>query len=199
MAKTAGRDDEDGGAEDSSTLDTAIRLERLARLLRQASHAEGLLPAQWEALRFLARASRLSRSVGAVARYLGTTKGTISQTLQTLEKKGLLSRETRGDDVRYVTLNLTEAATTLLAKDPLRQLASDVEALGGKTRRRLTRGLAELLSETVARQGAKSFGTCEDCRYFREGSAGSPLTCMKDGGALAATETTLLCIEHGER
>lgn len=189
----------DSAAGEISALDTAIRLERLARLLRQASHAEGLLPAQWEALRFLARASRFSRSVGAVARYLGTTKGTISQTLQTLEKKGLVTRQARSNDERFVVLNLTVAGTELLTKDPLRQLAGDVEALGGKTRRRLTRGLAEVLSSTVARQKAQSFGTCEDCRYFREKAPGAAMSCMKDGGALSPVETSLLCIEHTER
>ena len=137
------RDDGDG-EDDESTLDIATRLERLARLLRQAGHAGGLVPAQWEVLRYLARDNRLSRSPGALARYLGSTKGTISQSLQTLLKKGLVTRQTRSDDERHVLLALTATGQTLLAQDPLRTIATGIDALGGKTRRRFAKGLAEI-------------------------------------------------------
>ena len=62
-------------------------LERLARIMRAREHEGGLNPAQWEALRYLSRANRFSDSPGALTRYLGATKGTISQTLMALERK----------------------------------------------------------------------------------------------------------------
>lgn len=188
--------DEDDGPLPAETL---ARLERLARLIRQASRGEGLIPVQWETLRYLARANRLSNSPGALARYLGATKGTISQTVGRLEKKGLLSKFQRAGDVRSVALALTERARALLKNDPLLALAKDLDDLGNKTQRRMARGLGEILAKEVVRQKQPLFGTCPDCRFFREGGSGAGDTCMKDQAILSATEKSHLCIEHTTR
>lgn len=180
------RDSEDDDT--PAPLDIATRLERLGRLLRQAGHAGGLVPAQWEVLRFLARANRLSRSPGHVARYLGATKGTVSQSLLTLEKKGLVSRRTKEGDERFVLLDLTDRGRETLRADPLLAVASDLEALGNKTRRRFARGLAELLELEIARQGAARFGTCAGCAHFT-GSG----TCATDGQSVSPEEQTRIC------
>ena len=66
-----------------------LLLERVSRLARAASFEHGLHPAQWEALRYLASANIFSNSPKALARYLGATKGTVSQTLAALVAKGL--------------------------------------------------------------------------------------------------------------
>ena len=67
-------------------------LERLTRLMRAGEHEGGLNPAQWEALRYLARANRFSRTPAALADFLGTTRGTVSQTVIALERTGHLTR-----------------------------------------------------------------------------------------------------------
>ena len=68
MAKKDNKDDDDGPL----PAETLARLERLARLIRQASHGEGLIPVQWETLRYLARANRLSNSpAGPLAAWRG--------------------------------------------------------------------------------------------------------------------------------
>lgn len=182
------RDDRDTEADDTPALEIAIRLERLSRLLRQAGHSHGLVPAQWDVLRYLARANRLSRSPGQVARYLGTTKGTVSQSLLTLEKKGLIQRHGNGSDKRHVSLTLTQAGRLRLEGDPLRALATDLEQLGGKTRRRFARGLAELLTMEIGRQGAARFGTCAACARLDAGG-----TCAADGVRVTPEEQVLLC------
>ena len=58
----------------------AALIERLGRLTTTEAHAEGLLPVQWEVLRYLDRANRYSRTAVALTAYLGITKGTVSQT-----------------------------------------------------------------------------------------------------------------------
>ena len=191
--------DRDDDSDEVSPAETLASLERLARLIRQGAHAESLIPVQWEALRYLARANRFSNSPGALARYIGATKGTVSQTIGRLVKKGLISKTARSDDTRSITLSLTEAAHQILAKDPLRMLAGDIEGLSGKTHRRLSRGVAELLVKEARRQGQPLFGTCGDCRYFREGSAGSAPICMKDNMLLSPEERGRFCIEHTPR
>ncbi len=72
-------------------------------------------PAQWEALRFVARANRLlatfSRTPAALAGSIsGSTRGTVSQVLIALEQKGHLTREPSERDRRSVVLELTSAA-----------------------------------------------------------------------------------------
>jgi DNA-binding MarR family transcriptional regulator len=180
-----------------------FKLERLARLMRQQGHGKvlgkGLVPVQWEALRYLARANVLSNSPGALARYLGATKGTISQSLLSLEKKGLISKSTRGDDARSVSLALTDQGKAMLAEDGQLILERDIENLSDKTQRRLDRALDGLLRAATLRLKEPSFGTCLTCRYFRKGGSGASDQCMKVSAALTDVETTLICIEHVER
>lgn len=173
-------------------------LERLARVLRAREHEDGLNPAQREALRYLARANRFSNTAQALTRYLGATKGTISQTLMALERKGLIAKAAR--DARMVRLTLTEKGRDVLAHDPWTELAADAEALGGKTRRRMQRGLEELLAGELKRVGLASFGVCASCRYFREkgrdGDAGGPHLCMLFEDALSAEDARRICMAH---
>ncbi len=147
-------------------------LERLARLMRSAAHAEGLIPAQWEALRFLSKANAFSNSPGVLARYLDATKGTVSQTVAALAAKGLISKKLRDGDERSVVLAVTAAGEALLSRDPLLHIAKSIENLGGKTQRRLARGLEEVLAGEIKRLSAQAFGTCKTCKHFtREGEA----------------------------
>jgi DNA-binding MarR family transcriptional regulator len=178
---------------------SVIKLERLARLLRQTGHAQGLNPVQWEALRYLARCNALSHSPGAMARYLGSTKGTVSQTLKSLSAKGLVRKQVVEKDNRGVSLYLTEAGLAVLAEDAGHVLQSDISELSDKTRRRFDRALSILLEQQRLRQGEPSFGTCEDCRFYREASTGMAAHCMKVNATVTAEETTLICVEHVKR
>ena len=91
----------------TAALRAAHLIERLGRLLRAGDHAAGLNPAQAEALRYLARANRFSRTPASLAVYLGSTRGTVSQTLMALEAKGLLTRAKSSADARARCIRLT--------------------------------------------------------------------------------------------
>ena len=175
-------------------------LERLSRLMRAREHEDGLNPAQWEALRYLARANRFSNSPGALTRFLGATKGTISQTVMALERKGLVSKAARDGEKRSVAMTLTDAGRAALARDPWALLAADAEDLGGKTRRRLARGLRELLAAELQRGSHQSFGQCRTCRYFREKGrdrdSGGPHLCMLLEQPLSKADAERICVEH---
>ena len=175
-------------------------LERLSRLMRAREHEDGLNPAQWEALRYLARANRFSNSPGALTRFLGATKGTISQTVMALERKGLVSKTARDGEKRSVAMTLTDAGRAALARDPWALLAADAEDLGGKTRRRLARGLRELLAAELQRGSHQSFGQCRTCRYFREKGrdrdASGPHLCMLLEQPLSKADAERICVEH---
>ena len=190
------------GDEDDKTDGRTIvwPLERLARLMRAREHDDGLNPAQWEALRFLSRANRFSNSPGALTRYLGATKGTVSQTLIALERKGYIARALREGGRKSISLSLTAKGVEALTRDPWADLARAAEDLGGKTKRRLQRGLAELLEQELGRSGVASFGVCSTCRFFRERGRSEdvrgPHLCMLFEDALSEDDSQRICREH---
>jgi DNA-binding MarR family transcriptional regulator len=194
------RDRDEESERDLSTDESLTQLERLARLMRGAAHVEGLNPAQWEALRYLARANRFSNAPGALTRYLGATKGTISQTVIALVRKGLITKTARVGEARSVALALTPEGTALLARDPLAAVGKDIEGLGPKTRRRFNRAVGELLAAGVKRGQETLFGTCLGCRHFRargaEDKPGGPHACLLFQAALGKPETSRLCAHH---
>jgi DNA-binding MarR family transcriptional regulator len=168
--------------------------------MRAQEHEDGLNPAQREALRYLARANRFSNSPGALTRYLGATKGTISQTVKALERKGFISKAEREGEKRSITLVLTPKGEDALARDPWARLAQAADDLGGKTRRRLAKGLRELLGAELEQGRHLSFGLCATCRFFREkgrdGDTRGPHQCMLLDEPLSAADSHKICVEH---
>lgn len=175
---------------DQSPAEIQERLERLARLIRSAGHAHGLIPAQWDVLRYLSRANVFSNSPVATAQYLGATKGTVSQTILALVKKGLVESASRAGDQRSVTLHLTTKGRETLKQDPLTAVAGDIEDLGGKTQRRFSRAVSELLQAEIARQEAAAFGSCHECRFLLHSR---PPACASFGAALDEANLGQLC------
>ncbi len=174
-----------------------VLLERLGRLLQNSAHCEGLKPTQWEALRYLSRANRFSRGPSAVTAYLGMTKGTVSQTLAALERKGLISKVTVPSDRRNVTIELTRKGKALLRKDPLAGLSAAAESLSGAQRARLMNGLEDLLTESLRQRGGRPFGACKTCRHFlRNAQGGRPHRCGLLEVPLSGPDSELICIEQ---
>lgn len=199
MAKDKQKEkDRDEGKEEVSSGELLYRLERLARLLRAEGHAGGLNPAQWEALRYLSRANRFSNSPIALTAYLDATKGTVSQTVKALERKGLIAKSPRPGEKRSIILSLTEKGRATLASDPLLQLSGTLEAVAGKGRRRMARVADEILAAESVRRKLQSFGSCRSCRFFRESSAQGAM-CMAFEQPLTAADMRLVCVAHVER
>lgn len=182
---------------DVSGSDVIHPLERLARVTRAAEHGGALNPAQREALRFLSRANRFSNSPGALARYLGATKGTISQTIKALESKGHVVKTGRTGESRSIALTLTAQGQAALARDPWMLLARAASELGGKTRRRLAKGLGELLAQELVRAELPPFGPCGSCRFYREKGRDldprGPHLCMLLDEPLSPSEAGRIC------
>jgi DNA-binding MarR family transcriptional regulator len=175
---------------------SGFKLQRLVRLLHQAGHHNGLNPVQWQALRYLDRCNALSNAPGAMAKYLGSTKGTMSQSLKSLVAKGLVRKQVDGKDHRGIALHLTEAGKAMLSHDNAAVLRDDITALSDKTRRRFDRALDHLLEQERLRQGEPGFGTCVDCKFYREASTGLSAHCMMVNATVSDAETSLLCVEH---
>lgn len=93
-------------------------LDLMSRLLTASCYCHGLNPAQWSALRYFAEAGSKDSTPSAFARTHRATKGTVSQTLIALARKGLIDKITDAKDGRSITIRLTAAGTALLARDP---------------------------------------------------------------------------------
>ena len=142
---------------------------RLGRAAHCLQFEQGLNPAQWETLRYLARANRYSRSPTAIAEFLGTTKGTVSQTIRALEAKGYLRRSKDCSDGRAICLEVTDAGHTVLAQDPIKRLEQAVAALPPETSKAMLAGLGALMGKLQDNCGGRAFGLCGECGHLREG------------------------------
>ncbi len=183
----------------SKALEAAYLLGRLERLARSGVMVEGLNPAQWEALRYLSRANRFSRTPAALADYVGSTRGTISQTLIALEQKGLAARRASRRDGRSVELALTRRGEALLKQDPLTHLARDIAAGTGGDPAVLLATLQAILAATIARNDGRAFGVCHTCRHFRRHArpgAASPHHCALLDEPLSDADSKDICQEQ---
>lgn len=167
-------------------------IERIGRVMRAASFEAGLNPAQWEALRYLQRANRFSRTPAALADYFQTSRGTVSQTLIALEEKGLVEKTKSARDARIIDLALTPAGRLMLTNDAERAFAADIDAGGYAAS--LTEALEAVLKHTLADRGGQMFGVCKTCRHFRRD--GTALRCSLLDETLTAQDAESICVEH---
>ena len=174
-------------------------IDRVGRVTRALQFADGLSPAQWGALRYVARANRYSRNPTALADFLGATKGTVSQTLIALEEKGYLRRVRGSSDRRAVCLNLTAAGTSLLGQDPLTSVDDATSALSPVAHAALVEALSRVLRDLQRRHGGSEFGVCERCCLFvADGAAdepGGPNRCGLTGDAFDDDERRRICVD----
>jgi DNA-binding MarR family transcriptional regulator len=154
------------------TDETLELIGRLARIVTNEGHAHGLKPAQWEALRYLARANRFSRTPGGLTAYLGLTKGTVSQTLMALERAGLVEKTGNPGDGRSVRLDLTDKGQALLPLDGMAALGDALRALPPASRAGLGEGLKALVGAMLAARSGRAFGICRVCRHFAADARG---------------------------
>jgi DNA-binding MarR family transcriptional regulator len=176
---------------------TVELIERLARLVGNNGHAHGLKPAQWETLRYLARANRFSRTPGALTAYLGSTKGTVSQTVMSLERAGLVTKTANPSDGRSVHLALSAAGEAMLSRDEIGRIEAAVEALPEPVRAGLEGGLAALLTARLAANGGRPFGLCRACRHFgRDARGAGQHFCRLLDQPLDDSDAGLICYEQ---
>lgn len=175
-------------------------LERLSSLLRSESRnllsEHGLQPVQFEALQFLSIANRYSDTPMAVTEFLGQTKGTVSQTLKVLEKKGLLTKIADVKDKRVTHLQVTRDGKNLIEQilpSPIMRGACDL--LDEDEVSVINSSLNTLLYKLQQANSFKSFGQCASCRHNIKKGSGDYL-CGLTQEPLTTTDIKLICREH---
>lgn len=172
--------------------------ERLGRIAHGLQFSEGLNPAQWEALRFLGKANRYSCSPGALAGFLGVTKGTASQTLIALESKGHILRSRCPTDRRSVAICVTDEGRELLNRDPLVTFQEAAKALCPEETVALADCMERLVNLVQDSQGRPEFGACVKCDNYRPECCGDNpeihCRCALTGDLLAPEEQDKICV-----
>lgn len=170
-----------------------LLLDRVTNLLREdlreVATNHGLKLVQLDALRYLCTANRFSDTLTALVAWLGATKGSVSQTVKALERKGLVTRVRDDGDGRVVHLRPTAEGRALAAA------ASPAPALeGAPTDASTADALDGLLRALLASRGGVAFGVCRTCR-FHEARAGGRHCGLLDV-PLGEAQADRVCVEH---
>lgn len=179
----------------SSASRLHLVLERISSLfraeLRAAANDHDLKLVQLEALIFLAVANRYSDSAGAIAEYLGVTKGTASQTLLALERRGLITKARDPVDGRVQHCHLTPEGAAIVAS------AHPVAILTDAPERDVVeaeKAAVELLRLMQRGRDHRTFGQCRTCSQFE--THGTRYRCGLTGERLSRDDSLRICREH---
>lgn len=175
-------------------------LEQVGRFASEDAFLRGLNPAQWTALRYFARANRISRTVSAFALFHGTTRGTASETVKALVEKGCLRRRLVREDRRSFRLELTAKARKILTQDPLKNLMATVGALSSVHCSAVAEGLEIMLKRLLAERGRPMFGVCGSCRHVRDRGrcvdGNARCECGLNGESLTEKDLAEICVSY---
>lgn len=167
-------------------------LQRFARLIAADGWGGDLNPTQRAALIYLARANRFSRAPSHVADYLSATRGTVSQTLKALRRKGLIRELASEGDKRSFSYELTPEGLACVAADD--RLSEVLAGLSKEDAAELSGHLSNLIFGLLELRNGQSFGICRTCQHHeKRGPAGY---CKLLQVALVPEERDQLCHEH---
>lgn len=175
-------------------LELVERLGNLMRTeLRKAGGEESLHPVHLQALLYLARANRYSNTPQALTDYLGLTKGTVSQTLLLLDRRGLIERFEDEIDRRVVRLRLSSAGEQFLAESqPTLAWQNATRNISPNRIRNATSALREALATLQEDNEGAVFGACGTCTWCQKLSQ-RVYRCGRMGDRLSGPETRKLC------
>ena len=178
-------------------------LERIGNLLRaderRLGSEFGLQPVQIRALLYLLRCNRYSDTPLAVAEYMGITKGTMSQTIIALERKGFIEKHPDKDDRRKVHLHLTDKGREAATKSaPIEAVERAFSKLSADNQRAFEDLLTSFLTTIQRENGLATFGVCRTCKHFRKDGLGSTHQCGLTLEPLTDEDANRICREHTE-
>ncbi len=182
---------------DKSPVSLLELVERLGNLMRsqmrQATAQAGLQPVHVQALFYLVRANRYSNTPQAIADYLGLTKGTMSQTLLLLDRRGLVERYQDDIDRRVVRLRLSPAGEKVLYESqPYLAWQNATRNISPNRIRNAVSALRETLAQLHEDEGGRDFGNCTTCTHCRKLSQ-RVYQCTQMGDRLATPDLKRIC------
>src|SRR5450759_166825 len=182
---------------DKNPLVLLEMVERLGNLMRaefrRIGADEQLQPVHIHALLCLYKANRYSNTPQALANYLGITKGTASQSLMLLDRRGLIERYEDDVDRRVVRLRLSNAGEQFLYEaQPAQQWQQATRNISPNRVRNAVSALREALMTLQEDNEGTQFGTCPGCEHFERLSARAS-RCGLMGDRLSGPDTRRIC------
>lgn len=179
---------------------TAFKLiERMASLIRAEERKKctlmGLQNVHLQVLDYLSLCNKYSDTPAALANYLGMTRGTVSQTLLLLEKKGLIKKNQDVNDRRVVHLEILPLGSELLTQLKLTDLFDEAsKGLSADRHVNYDIVMANVLAALQKANRSYSFGLCKTCRFFTTDPDG--FVCGLTKETLTQTDSEKICQEH---
>ncbi len=167
-------------------------INRLARLDTTQAWQGDLNPTQSAVLDYLSRANRFSRSPSQVANYLGTTRGTISQSLKSLGQKGYVIERKSLTDKRIISFDLTHKGSEAALTPNV--ISGAVSKLDESSRHALIASLEALLVSLLKARGGRPFGICAECKHFVLRQNGGRCSLLSED--LSQTDASRICHEQ---
>ncbi len=112
-----------------SSRAVAELLTQIGRLSHSRGFTGGLNPAQWTALRYFGQAEPSARTVMKFADYYNSSRGTASQSIAALVRKGYLARRPSPEKKSSHILDVTPIGRTMLSEDPINHLVEGIDSL----------------------------------------------------------------------
>ena len=179
-------------------LSTFKLIERISTLVRAEERkkyaALGLQPIHIQVLDYLSACNSYSNTAVGITEYFGLTKGTVSQTLQVLERKGYIEKHIDEEDARVTHLTLSKNGETLVedAGDDVFEQAQ--QAVLSKQYATLDDALRMTLFTLQKDCDVKSFGSCSSCANFNVED--NHYICTETRLPVWQIETHKICREH---
>lgn len=179
-------------------LSTFKLIERISTLIRAEERkkyaALGLQPVHIQVLDYLSACNSYSNTAAGVTEYFGLTKGTVSQTLQVLDRKGYIEKHLDEEDARVTHLTLSKSGNLLLENSGDDILNQAQQAVISNKYESLDDALRMTLSTLQKNCDAKSFGSCDSCVNFNVEE--NHYICTETGLPVWQIETHKICREH---
>lgn len=183
--------------QDINTFQLFDRISTIMRADERKKYAAiGLQPVHGQVLEYLSICNSFSDTLVAVAEYLNLTKGTVSQSIQILQRKGYIEKQQDEEDRRMTHLKLLPAGESLLEEfkpvDFFDQASINTSSQCSTT---LTDFLNNTLSSLQQANKARTFGVCHSCHYFS--TQDNYYHCRSDANyIILSTEINKICKEH---
>ncbi len=164
----------------------------------QATAERGLNPTQGEVLQ---RISRRPARLGELATMLGISQASLSDTVSSLEVRGLAERKPDPDDGRVRRIKVTADGCRLAAELPKAPaaLARALQDLRETERGVLARSLLRIIRALQEQEAIPVQRMCVTCRHFRpyaHGDAARPHHCEFVNAAFGDAGLRLDCDDH---
>lgn len=156
----------------------------------------GLQPVHFQVLNYLSRANKYSNTPAAVANYLGMTRGTVSQSLIILEKKGFIEKIPDNNDKRVVHLHLLPEGVAVLKQARPSDLFDGATAILRNSDNPPSDAnvFQQALTALQKANQSQSFGVCKTCRNFSEKDG--EFFCQLTQEKLTTGDSEQICQEH---